>query len=37
MADVGIRYAGQVRADHATFVDAFREGEVGIDSYRARD
>ncbi|CAM3617550.1 DUF2252 domain-containing protein [Nocardioides zeicaulis] len=30
LCDWGIAYAAQVRADHALFVDAFREGRVGI-------
>lgn len=30
LADWGIEYAERVRADHALFVDAFREGRVGI-------
>ncbi len=37
MTDFGIGYADRVRADHATFVDAFREGDVGIDSFLARE
>ncbi|WP_340538116.1 DUF2252 domain-containing protein [Nocardioides sp. GXZ039] len=30
VVDFGRRYAEQVRADHATFVDAFREGRIGV-------
>jgi len=30
LCDWGIDYAARVRADHALFVDAFREGRVGI-------
>jgi uncharacterized protein (DUF2252 family) len=30
MADFGVEYADQVRADHAEFVAAFREGEIGV-------
>lgn len=30
LCDWGIAYAERVRADHALFVDAFREGQVGI-------
>lgn len=30
LCDWGIAYAARVRADHALFVDAFREGRVGI-------
>jgi uncharacterized protein (DUF2252 family) len=30
LCDWGIAYAEQVRQDHALFVDAFREGQVGI-------
>jgi len=32
LGDWGIAYAERVRADHALFVDAFREGRVGIAS-----
>ena len=30
ISDWGIAYAVRVREDHALFVDAFREGRVGI-------
>ena len=30
LCDWGIAYAARVREDHALFVDAFREGQVGI-------
>jgi uncharacterized protein (DUF2252 family) len=30
VVDFGIDYAGRVRADHALFVEAFREGRVGV-------
>jgi uncharacterized protein (DUF2252 family) len=30
IVDWGIDYAARVRADHALFVDAFREGQVGV-------
>ena len=30
LGDWGIAYAERVRADHALFVDAFREGQVGV-------
>ena len=30
LADFAVRYADAVRHDHALFVDAFREGRVGI-------
>jgi len=29
IVDFGIDYAGRVRRDHALFVSAFREGEIG--------
>ena len=29
IVDFGIDYAAQVRADHALFVEAFREGRIG--------
>lgn len=32
VADVGLRYADRVRADHALFVSAFREGRIGVSS-----
>ncbi len=32
VVDFGIEYAARVRADHALFVDAFREGRIGIDA-----
>ena len=32
MADFGIAYADQGRADHALFVDAFREGDIDVPS-----
>lgn len=32
LCDWGIAYAARVREDHALFVDAFREGHVGIDA-----
>jgi len=32
LTDWGIRYADRVRADHALFVDAFREGRIGVTS-----
>lgn len=32
IVDWGTRYAARVRHDHALFVDAFREGEIGISS-----
>jgi uncharacterized protein (DUF2252 family) len=32
LVDFGIGYARTVRHDHALFVDAFREGEIGIDA-----
>jgi uncharacterized protein (DUF2252 family) len=34
VTDFGLSYAERVRADHALFVDAFREGRVGISSTR---
>jgi uncharacterized protein (DUF2252 family) len=34
VTDFGLSYAEQVRADHALFVDAFREGRVGVSSTR---
>jgi uncharacterized protein (DUF2252 family) len=30
LTDFGMRYAERVRADHALFVDAFREGRIGV-------
>lgn len=30
IVDFGVEYAAQVRADHAHFVDAFREGDIGV-------
>ena len=30
VADFGVAYAEQVRADHATFVEAFRAGRIGV-------
>ncbi|QYJ03034.1 DUF2252 domain-containing protein [Nocardioides panacisoli] len=30
VVDFGLRYADQVRADHAAFVEAFRDGDIGI-------
>ncbi|MDN4162076.1 DUF2252 domain-containing protein [Nocardioides abyssi] len=32
VTDVGLRYADRVRADHALFVTAFREGRIGVSS-----
>ena len=32
VTDFGLSYAERVRADHALFVDAFREGRVGVSS-----
>ena len=32
VVDFGLDYAQTVRADHALFVDAFREGRIGIAS-----
>jgi uncharacterized protein (DUF2252 family) len=34
VTDFGLSYAERVRADHALFVDAFREGRVGVSSTR---
>jgi uncharacterized protein (DUF2252 family) len=34
VTDFGVSYAERVRADHALFVDAFREGRVGVSSTR---
>jgi uncharacterized protein (DUF2252 family) len=30
LADFGLEYAERVRSDHALFVDAFREGDIGV-------
>ena len=30
MTDFGMDYAERVREDHALFVDAFREGRIGV-------
>lgn len=30
LQDFGVRYAETVRRDHALFVDAFREGRIGV-------
>ncbi|MET0525937.1 MAG: DUF2252 domain-containing protein [Nocardioides sp.] len=32
ISDFGIEYAARVREDHALFVDAFREGRIGVSS-----
>ena len=32
VVDFGVRYADRVRADHALFVNAFREGRIGVSS-----
>ena len=34
VTDFGLSYAERVRADHTLFVDAFREGRVGVSSTR---
>ena len=34
MTDFGIEYADRVRADHALFVEAFRDGRVGVSATR---
>jgi hypothetical protein len=32
VTDFGVEYAERVRADHALFVNAFREGRIGVSS-----